>query len=465
MNTVKFYFICKNEEEKRFAKQQCDYIQKGSKNEREGGHLNVKFILNSYEQGFQEALEMVKINALFDFGVILFGNNHIYRRIYTAIHNVIKKVDKTTLPFYINIGSTNFLDETTSKLNLWLEGTVTQLFTVDFSEKNNGENLQYEPCFLSKTFLYQDVNQLFMEGYVNFPLCVTSEVYNNSNLVYFCKNKFEYIPSLSMVHYCTKKSQSIFNLLFDCVYCINLSSRPDRFLKVQHKMKLHNIEFERYNAISKSILNPFAQVVMPDDFLLEGSANKSGLLGCLLSHLGVMKTALCRGQKQILIFEDDVSIHKEAELHLQSFLKSLKENCIEIKDVDVIHFGYLPIIQKGNYEIKDVWSYRFLHHYNGSGTLLKSQHFIGCHAYAVSEKFMKAYINFYANLDVDLHEWPTNDWAIRDHFLLNEDFLCFAPCPQIFGVSPSFSDNSELFEDNVEKRIINSNFTYFDDYE
>jgi GR25 family glycosyltransferase involved in LPS biosynthesis len=229
-------------------------------------------------------------------------------------------------------------------------------------------------------------------------------------------------------------------------------------------MRLHNINFEFFNAVSKSYLNPLTQMVMPEDPLLSGSPNKSGLMGCLLSHLNIMKIALSRGQKQILIFEDDVTFHKDAHLLFQNFISECNKNSINIKEIDCIHFGYVPVIKKGDYDVNDVWSYRYLQHISESGTLLKSKHFLCTHAYAISEKFMKAYIDLYANYPINT-EWLTNDWAIRNFFLENEDFKCYSPCPQICAVKPCVSDNSGLTEDKIEERLTNTNYTYFDDYE
>lgn len=490
MNRVKFYFLCKDETERKFARSQCDYIQKGNANEREGGHLNVKYILNSnsYKEGFIVALDMIKSNALYDFGVIIVGNNHLHRRLYSAVKNLSlhflsylerqKNTPRVLLDLGFNFTPTPPREIQERKVDFVLQEKVPKLFSLHYSHcpsVKSSFGLDYEKSyFISRSFVQTESIDLqndsftIAKGYVNPPVCVTSDVYSASSLVHYCKEKIEYIATHSMVHYCSRKKESLFNSLFDAVYCINLESRPDRLLKLQQRLKIHNIEFERYNAVSKALINPFSQILMPDDPLLKGSANKAGLLACLLSHMGVMKVALSRGQEQVVIFEDDVSVHKDFEYYLQSFLTSLKQNSIEMKTIDVIHFGYVPIVQKGNYELNDIWSYRFLDHYNGCGTLLKSKHFIGCHAYAVSAKFMRAYIQFYEALDPITNggEWPTNDWAVRNFFLENKDFSCFAPCPQIFAVSPSVSDNSGLTEeDHVEERVTNSNFTYFDDYE
>jgi GR25 family glycosyltransferase involved in LPS biosynthesis len=478
MNNVKVYYICENETEFKWAKSQCQDIQKKTL-EREGGSLNVKYIFKSHDEGFKCALNMIRDNELYEFGVILFGNEHLHRRFWTALDKISKKFAGSSLHLFIGKGillNDNHNNTSIKKMELILEETVPKGLSIFYTEleHNKMDILKItHSCFISKCLLIKQ--EQIIDGIVQPALSLPEDVYKHSSIVHYCPTEKQYIPSLSMIHYCSPLKESLFNSLFDGVYCINLSSRPDRLINFTNKMRLHGIRFERFNAVSKTFLNPFSQLVMPDDPLLVGSANKSGLLGCLLSHMGVMNLALSRGQKQVLIFEDDVSIHKDADLLLKSFMKSLEDNNVLFKDIDIVHFGYLPVIEKGDQKRHDVYSYRFLSHYKNIGTLLKSKHFIGCHAYAVSEKFMKAYISYYKNLKVvegvvegetEMKGWPTNDWAIRDSFLEDKNFSCFAPCPQIFSVSSSFSDNSCLSDDDdVEKRLTNSNFTYFDDYQ
>jgi len=147
-------------------------------------------------------------------------------------------------------------------------------------------------------------------------------------------------------------------------------------------------------------------------------------------------------------------------------VQSLEKMSINIRDVDCIHFGYIPVVLKGDYENPDVWSYRFLEQIQINGNVLKSKHFLCNHAYAVNEKFMKAFLKIYFEPQQHFGERISpNDWAIRNLFLENPDFKSFAPCPQIFGVKPFVSDNSDGIEDDIETRVTNSNYTYFDDYE
>jgi GR25 family glycosyltransferase involved in LPS biosynthesis len=501
MNHVKVYIICKNELEYLFSKEQCNYIEKGGEcGRRQGGSFNVKYIFNeSYQNGFMEAIEFIKENKFMKFGVILFGNEHYNRRMWTIIHKFANEYDNAKIHITLGLIQTFLYSNANAnfqKNSFLAEEIVSKHFEVITwkIEENqiSFEQSSFQPCFVSKSFLTSktcvhqenlNLNKASIDrqvGFIQPPLCIPNHEYEKLDIVHYSKSQKDYDRSLCMIHYLpAMKTQSLFNKMFDGVYCINLSSRQDRLVKFSNKMEKHNIQFERYNAVSKTFLNSFSQIVMPNDPLLTGNSNKSGLLGCLLSHMGVMKTALSRGQKQILIFEDDVSIHKHAESFFEKFIASLEENGISFKSIDILHLGYLPIVKKGTFESPDIWSYRFLDHV--TGTVLKSKHFIGCHAYAVSEKFMKSYIEFYSKLDIvdfslkngdnkcmysDFNGWPTNDWAIRNFFLENKEFVCYAPCPQIFAVTPSVSDNSLLTEDDdIECRITNTNFTYFDDYE
>ena len=94
MNTVKIYVVCINDEEYRFSKSQCDYIQSGDDNRRRGGHLNVKYIKsNSYQEGFKQGLDMIKHNKLMKHGVVLFGNERLHREFWDMV-DIIASTNK-----------------------------------------------------------------------------------------------------------------------------------------------------------------------------------------------------------------------------------------------------------------------------------------------------------------------------------------------------------------------------------
>jgi len=473
MNTVKVYVICKNAEELKWCKEQCNYIcNGGEKGRRQGGLFNVKYVQHEcYEKGFLMVQNMIAEHQFFEFGLVLFGSYHLNRRLWTVIHELAMRYQGKCVRLLISSASADFYThcEIKESFRIIADELVPKQFLIQtFSNLKTGHDTTPVPCFVSKSFIRQMMHKQGsdeiiqaqvripgsdddFQGFIAPPLCIELHLYSKS--------------ACEMFLYCPKREDSIFNQMFDAVYCINLSCRTDRLQEFTKRAKFHNIKFEVYSAVSKTYLNPLSRMVMPDDVLLDGSPNKSGLLGCLLSHLNVMKIALSRKQEQILIFEDDVSFHKDAPLLLKNFAESCKQISLNVKDLDVIHLGYVPIVKKGNLNKNDVWSYRFLEHANEAQTIVRSKHFLACHAYAVNSKFMKAYINFYANYSTDAMEWLTNDWAIRDHFLESKDFVCFSPCPQICAIKPTMSDHSGLSDDDIEIRLTNTFYTYFDDYE
>jgi len=463
MNTVKVYVICKNEEEVKWCKEQCSYICIGGENgRRKGGLFNVKYVKHEcYKKGFLMVQHLIAEHQFFEFGLVLFGSYHLNRRLWSVINEVAINYHGKCVKLLISSASSDFYTtrELKESIRIIADELVPKHFLIQtFSNIENVNNYLPLPCFVSKSFIRQGLG---MEGKDD-----EDATFQGNILPHLCLelNINKSLGSSEMFMYCPKREESIFNQLFDAVYCINLSSRSDRLQEFTKRANFFNIKFEVYSAVSKTYLNPLTQIVMPDDVLLDGSKNKSGLLGCLLSHLNIMKIALSRKQEQILIFEDDVSFHKNAPLLLKNFVESCKQISLNVKELDIIHLGYVPVVKKGNLTENDIWSYRYLDYANESKTIIKSKHFLGTHAYVINSKLMKAYLAFYENYSTDAEEWLTNDWAIRNHFLESKDYVCYSPCPQICGIKPTMSDNSGLSEEDIEIRYTNTLYTYFDDY-
>jgi len=111
------------------------------------------------------------------------------------------------------------------------------------------------------------------------------------------------------------------NKYFDKIYCINLEHKQDVWKKVKRVFDKNAIEVERFEAIngltiSDKEFNNLLNKYNPNRLTGE-NASQNGLienknsLGCLLSHLEVIKKAKLNNYKRILIFEDDVILSKE----------------------------------------------------------------------------------------------------------------------------------------------------------
>lgn len=74
------------------------------------------------------------------------------------------------------------------------------------------------------------------------------------------------------------------NDYFDAIYCINLNDRYDRWLQVSQSFKENAVDVVRFPAIK----------------------HKDGRIGCIKSHVEILKCAKQNKLKNVLIFEDDV---------------------------------------------------------------------------------------------------------------------------------------------------------------
>lgn len=106
------------------------------------------------------------------------------------------------------------------------------------------------------------------------------------------------------------------NSFFDKIYVVNLDSRRDRweYMKQQFR-ELGITNYERFSAVKPTLetvsLQPNWQATY-DHLKVHGLMGRDtsdryvlGCLGCKLSHYFILKLAQVRGQKKILILEDD----------------------------------------------------------------------------------------------------------------------------------------------------------------
>jgi GR25 family glycosyltransferase involved in LPS biosynthesis len=138
----------------------------------------------------------------------------------------------------------------------------------------------------------------------------------------------------------------------DCIYCINLDERPEKWKDTLEKLSPYHITPKRFSAINGKKLSPqrvnqmiltflpgmqagrwvsffppTADGLTPEhDFLTEESYGKPfvinwmspGAIGCILSHLAILEEAYAAGYETIWIMEDDIVVHKDP--HLLSML-------------------------------------------------------------------------------------------------------------------------------------------------
>lgn len=102
------------------------------------------------------------------------------------------------------------------------------------------------------------------------------------------------------------------NLFFDKIYVINLKKRKDRLKQVTEELNKHNIDFQIFQGVEG---NP--GIPLKNDHPLK---NKPGHVGCVLSHVAILKEAKKLNLKNVLILEDDVIFY---ENYLSNFKLAL----------------------------------------------------------------------------------------------------------------------------------------------
>ena len=121
------------------------------------------------------------------------------------------------------------------------------------------------------------------------------------------------------------------NEYFDKIYCINLDSKKDKWRRVKREFESNSIEVERFSAIDGSLIdekefnelldkyNPYR--LSGESASLNGLIENKNSLGCLLSHLEIIKQAKLNNYKRVLIFEDDVILSNDFNVKIKNISK------------------------------------------------------------------------------------------------------------------------------------------------
>lgn len=115
------------------------------------------------------------------------------------------------------------------------------------------------------------------------------------------------------------------NQYFDKIYCINLKSRPDRWAESLAEFERHNIKnVQRIEGVQ---INPSEIIrygnmgVRPDS--QNSQSRICGRIGCLLSHLKIIKIAKQHQLSNVLILEDDIQFASNFQQLFESVISEI----------------------------------------------------------------------------------------------------------------------------------------------
>jgi GR25 family glycosyltransferase involved in LPS biosynthesis len=106
----------------------------------------------------------------------------------------------------------------------------------------------------------------------------------------------------------------------DCTYCINLDVREDKWKTMEQRLSDQGLKATRFSAINgwKKIAREQIKAIQKP---YRAHLNK-GRVGCLLSHLSILKDSENRNFDRILILEDDVNFISDMK-DLSGYLEKL----------------------------------------------------------------------------------------------------------------------------------------------
>jgi glycosyl transferase family 25 len=114
---------------------------------------------------------------------------------------------------------------------------------------------------------------------------------------------------------------------FERTYVINLPERTDRRLAMERELRQFGMAFETGRV-------EIFRAIRPSDAL---SFPSVAILGCLLSHLEVLRQARNLGLSRVLVMEDDLVLSGQLRSQEDRLVQVLQESCW-----DMVHFAYFP---------------------------------------------------------------------------------------------------------------------------
>jgi len=230
------------------------------------------------------------------------------------------------------------------------------------------------------------------------------------------------------------------NEYFDEVYLLNLHRRSDRLLKTSNKMHRSDITFNHFGATDGSVMQRLWQSFSQQN---KHFANPN-YLGCAVSHLSIYADAVSKGHSKILIVEDDVCIHRDANEHFS-------DNINKLGAWDLLYLGFIPLSDD-----QSRWDYNVFDIIQPG--IARAKNFWGLYGYGISKELMQQTLEIYRQ------EFPME---LDRYFVkyVQPKGNSYAIIPQIFAAADGdFSDNSGRIENGMMQRSIDTRFTKIENY-
>ena len=237
----------------------------------------------------------------------------------------------------------------------------------------------------------------------------------------------------------------VFGRVFDKIFCVNLYRRQDRWYTAKKRHEFIGMKnVEQFCGIDGRVTTPLWKALGNSMF-----AN-SAYIGCVLSHLSIYRQAIDSGYDKILIIEDDVRIHRNA----QTLLKERVEHTTYPKDWDLLHLSYIPLVDD-----LSMWNYGILDEVKAEPGCYKSKNLWSLMAYGISSRLMKHILAVYdTSFPMEL------DRFFVTNIMNMPGFVCRAFYPQLFCAEDNHSDNTNSYTPGLLAKSVDLRYSQYHDY-
>lgn len=253
-----------------------------------------------------------------------------------------------------------------------------------------------------------------------------------------------YPETTPVAKYLKKNKQPLMNSgidRVDCIYVINLDRRPEKWKRMQSLLKGVGIKGSRFSAIDGLGISDETQKELAGNYPVR---MLKGEVGCLLSHVSVIKDAIDRDFNLIWVFEDDIELVEDPHVMtpLVKALSKIDPNWdILYTDIDSKHSTGETALAVGlDFRPDRRLAYPLEHYLRRtpvSADLMRLGQRYGLYSYLVSRKGMKKIYHYFTHVylwtavDIDIHYIPT----IREYSTTREIVTIWTHSP--------FSDTRE----------------------
>lgn len=265
---------------------------------------------------------------------------------------------------------------------------------------------------------------------------------------------FSYSPTLNYLRDLELSQRSSGLEGIDCIYVINLDRRSEKWARMQELCREEQINPNRVSAVNGWQLSSDALAELGGE---DGLMIKPGEVGCLLSHISVVKDALQRSFDRIWVMEDDVEFLGSAK-QIAKLVKELSEidpewdlfytdGTMRVFENPCLN-SCTALLYDIGIRLTEGQDYRFHQPRPGQsdGTYFKEREIInddlmrvyrrfGTHSMVISRRGLEkiyAYfseVNLRIPIDWDLHYIPSfRQYAARKNLVTNELTHCITDC-------------------------------------